>query len=565
MATLAFDAPDSGVWEQDGAHSPRPATRFMQEAFRDGFVKGFQTGTACYGLMLDHLEPYFINGFLYHKAVIVGAPKNAKGPPPKIVFKLMCLLHPAIRRRLKTAATVLQEKPWRGHLQNWDTVLKPQATQNHLALQAKDIAALSDTELADHIAECFENSKRMAFVHHIYTMSCSVPVGDFMACTQEWTGLPPSEIAQALRGSTPISSGVTDEYLAALQAIAGDHDAIRILAGPGQPDDILQRLRGLNNAAGQRIKAYLDLVSHRVIGGYDISCITAIETPQVLVQALKWKYTADHEAKATELVARQTAKIRDAVPQPHRAMFDELLAEARLINRLRDERGYWSDLWASGLARRAMLEAGRRLMAQGKVQQAEHLLDATCTEVRALLTGSGKTRAPDAQELQQRHQYRVSVSDSVVPPCLNGPAAPPPPAEWFPQDTRRVMRATGIFMSHLFAAGTERSDAKTIRGISVSSGVYQGRARVIANMDDLNLIQKGEVLVTRSTSAAFNYVLPLVGAIVTDRGGIMSHAAIVAREFGLPGVVGCKVACESIPDGAMVRVDADNAQVTILS
>ncbi|MEO8857595.1 MAG: PEP-utilizing enzyme [Burkholderiaceae bacterium] len=565
MTTLAFDAPDSGVWEQDGAHSPRPATRFLQEAFGDGFVKGFQGGTACYGLMLDHLEPFYINGFLYHKAVIVGAPKNAKGPPPKIVFKLMCLLHPAIRRRLKTAATVLQEKPWRGHLNHWDTVLKPESTRTHLALQAKDIAALSDTELADHILECFENYKRMAFVHHIYTMSCAVPVGDFMACTQQWSGLPPSEIAQALRGSSPISSGVTDEYLAALRAIAGDDDAIRILAQPGPPDDILQRLRGLNNPTGQAIRAYLDLVSHRVMGGYDISCLTAIETPQVLVHALQWKYTADHEANATELVLLQTAKIRNAVPAQHRALFDELLAEARLINRLRDERGYWSDLWASGLARRAMREAGRRLLAQGKVHQAEHLLDATCAEARTLLTGGGEAPPPDAQELQQRHQFRVSVSDSVAPTCLNGPAAPPPPAEWFPQKAQRVVRATDVFMAHLFAAGTEKSDAKTIRGISVSSGVYQGRARVIENIDDLNLIQKGEVLVTRSTSAAFNYALPLVGAIVTDRGGIMSHAAIVAREFGLPGVVGCKVACESIPDGAMVRVDADNAQVTILS
>jgi pyruvate,water dikinase len=57
----------------------------------------------------------------------------------------------------------------------------------------------------------------------------------------------------------------------------------------------------------------------------------------------------------------------------------------------------------------------------------------------------------------------------------------------------------------------------------------------------------------------------LVGAIVTDRGGLMSHAAIVAREYGLPGVVGCEVATSTIADGAMVRVDADKGEVTVLS
>ena len=87
----------------------------------------------------------------------------------------------------------------------------------------------------------------------------------------------------------------------------------------------------------------------------------------------------------------------------------------------------------------------------------------------------------------------------------------------------------------------------------------------VDNIDNLSQIQKGEVLVTRSTSTAFNYVLPLVGAIVTDRGGLMSHAAIVAREYGLPGVVGCQVASKMIPNGARVRVDADKGEVTILS
>jgi pyruvate,water dikinase len=122
-----------------------------------------------------------------------------------------------------------------------------------------------------------------------------------------------------------------------------------------------------------------------------------------------------------------------------------------------------------------------------------------------------------------------------------------------------------VFLSHLFSGGTQKSEGKVVRGISVSSGVYEGKARVIDKIDDLNMLQKGEVLVTRSTSTAFNYVLPLVGAIVTDRGGLMSHAAIVAREYGLPGVVGCQVAAQTIPNGAKVRVDADKGEVTLLS
>jgi len=565
MTQLEFKAPDAGVWEQDGTHSPRPSTRFAQEAFPEGFMKGFKLGTSQYGLLLDHLEPAFVNEFCYYKGIIVGAPKNARGgPPPKLVFKLLCMLHPEMRRRVSRASTVLQEKPWREHIRNWDTVLKPKSTANHLRLQAVDLASLSDAQLAEHLKECFENSKAMAFQHHIYTISCGIPIGDFLACTLEWTGLSPSEVSQVLKGSTPISSGVTDEYLAALDVVAKDVTAASILNGQDPPGEKLRKLQALPGDSGKSIKAYLDLVSHRVVGGYDISCPTAIETPEMLVRSLQAKYSREEEAKAERKVAEQTAKVRSAVPEEHRALFDEILAEARLVNRLRDERSYWSDLWSSGISRRALLEVGRRLAAKGKIQRAGDAIEASCGEAVALLTGGGDKPAPSAEELARRRDYRNSVSSDAPPPFLNGPAGSKPPIDWFPPKARRTVRSMDAFLGHLFGGTNKRSEATIVRGISVSTGVYEGTARVVEKMDELGLLQKGEVLVTRSTSTAFNYVLPLVGAIVTDRGGLMSHAAIVAREYGLPGVVGCMVATKTIPNGARVRVDADKGEVVVL-
>jgi pyruvate,water dikinase len=76
---------------------------------------------------------------------------------------------------------------------------------------------------------------------------------------------------------------------------------------------------------------------------------------------------------------------------------------------------------------------------------------------------------------------------------------------------------------------------------------------------------KGDVLVTESTTEAFNILLPLLGAIVTDSGGLLSHSAIVAREYGIPGVVGTRNATELIPDGTRVRVDGDAGEVILLT
>jgi len=81
---------------------------------------------------------------------------------------------------------------------------------------------------------------------------------------------------------------------------------------------------------------------------------------------------------------------------------------------------------------------------------------------------------------------------------------------------------------------------------------------------DFGRILRGDVLVTVATSPAFNVVLPLVGAVVTDRGGLLSHAAIVAREYGIPAVVGCGDATAHLADGATVRVDGTSGEVTPL-
>ena len=564
MAELIFEAPDGGVWEQDATHSPAPMSRIVQEASPPGIIKGISQGTAAYGLLLSHLAPTHIHGFSYLKPVIVGAPKNAKGPPPKFIFKLMCWLHPEIRRRLKTAATVLQRKPWREDLKHRDEVLKPTSTSKHLQLRSRDVAAMSDDELRAHLKACSQNLRDMFYQHHIYTLSCAMPMGDFMASAQEWTGLPPSEVAQAVRGSTPISTGVTDEYLAALRAIASDEAARAILDGPAAPADKLQALRGLDGATGQAMRSYLDVVSKRIVGGYDIYCMTAIERPEMLVLALRQSLPSQTGSGDDERVQQQVAKLRAAVPQEHRAQFDERLAEVRLVNRLRDERGYWSDLWATGIMRHAMLEAGRRLAMQGRVQHREHVLEARFDELMALMGDRAAGDAPSAAELAQQREQRVNMPRDIAPPSLNGTPSPPPPIEWFPPNTRRTMRALDVFMAHLFAPSDKASDSKTVRGIAVSAGTYEGRARVVTNIGDLDQLEQGDVLVTKSTSASFNYVLPIVGAIVTDRGGLMSHAAIVAREYGLPAVVGCMVATKTIPDGARVRVDADKGEVTLL-
>jgi pyruvate,water dikinase len=115
------------------------------------------------------------------------------------------------------------------------------------------------------------------------------------------------------------------------------------------------------------------------------------------------------------------------------------------------------------------------------------------------------------------------------------------------------------------APRTGEGRSRFLKGFAVSPGSYEGPVRIVRSEDDLAKVQQGEVLVAVSTGPTFNLVLPLIGALVTERGGVLSHAAIVSREYGLPGVVGCVGATTLLRDGQRVRVDGETGEVCTLS
>ena len=125
------------------------------------------------------------------------------------------------------------------------------------------------------------------------------------------------------------------------------------------------------------------------------------------------------------------------------------------------------------------------------------------------------------------------------------------------------MTAVGIALGELFGSSEAEHEENLLRGLAASGGVYEGTARRVAGASEFGRIVQGDVLVTESTSEAFNILLPLLGAIVTDAGGLLSHSAIVAREYGIPGVVGTREATDLIPDGVRVRVDGDAGEVHV--
>jgi len=537
---LRFEPPAPGSWELDAVHFPRPVTRYWAETHPEAFKRGVRDFTRFYGMLIDSIDMEYVNGFAYKAASPVPADE--------------------VPARFQRAQELFEGKLWREQLHDWDESVKPASIRTHRELQAIVPEGLSDEDLAAYLTRCRDHHAAMISQHMRFTAAAMIPTGDLLAHVGDWTGLPASEVLGMLRGAAPVSAGASAELERLVTTIAQDAQARELLESEQEPGSVLAALRSLDGDAGAAMGAYLDLVGWRLLDGFDISGPCALELPDVLLRAIRIAAVGrDTEDSGVDALI---ASVRSKVPEEHRSEFDELLGEARLTYRVRDERGVFSDIWASGLMRRAVLAAGRRLSDRQRIREAAHLIDASVEEMRSLLLG---TDGPTAEELAARAEYRASTNAKEAPDVLGDPPTPPPDPSGLPPAAARVMRAMGIAMSEMFVSSEAEHEEHALHGLAASPGVYEGPARCVSGPAEFNRIVRGDVLVTESTSEAFNILLPLLGALVTDSGGLLSHSAIVAREYGIPGVVGTREATERIADGTRVRVDGDSGEVTVFA
>jgi len=557
MSRTEFTPPGPGTWELEQTHFGRPATPYMAAVAGDPIARGFGEGTKRYGLLLDTMRLRFVNDFCYAKFIPVGAPENASGPPPRLLFMLLARLHPEIRRRIAAAPGVIEKKLWREDLRRWDEEYKPDSIARNRRLQDTPVATLNDDDFLAYLTDIKANTIEMLYRHHVFTVPSSFPVGYFVSEVQRWTGLPSGEVLGVLKGAAPISRGVgapsLERLRAALAARGVSGDSVR-----GRPaQEVLDALRA-DPALGAPLQAHLDEVGYRLVSGYDLADKYALEMPEMLVGTI---FGADDKTNRHADFEQRRDALRAKVPEAHRAEFDYWLEESRFMHRLRDERGMYNDCWGSGLARRAILEAGRRLQARGSLPDAALAINATHDELVGLLTGRGQ---PVADELSRRQAWRDTKSVTDAPAFLGPEPKAPPPPEWLPKKAQPNARVVATIMREIFDVSAKQAPPKTVAGLPVHPGIYEGPVRIINGPQDFNRLQQGDVLVTRTTGPSFNVVLPLLGAIVTDRGGQLSHAAIVAREYGIPGVVGTREATTMFADGVRVRVNGDTGVVELV-
>jgi pyruvate,water dikinase len=538
-----FTPPGPGRWAVDRSHFPGGTTPISQWLMEECMAAGLGRAFAEIGVPADSVQARFVDGFMYTRLRPLLRPDAASTKlPPAFVLRIVTRIHPAFRRREKAAGAAFRTRPWLEVASRWASDMKPALEAQNRRFQAVDTDALDDTDLARHVAELLEHSRIHAEMHFWLHGHDLGPIARYLYTCQRW-GITTADALPALAGASPSTSGPLRQ-LVRLRALV---DAAGVV--PSSLDDV----RAVSPEAAALLDEYLAERGQLIVTRYDIDGLTLNELPGTVLLSVVGAQPpeeGDYEAAILALRAR--------VPDGDRALFDEVLGDARAVMDMRDDNGPLTYEWPAGLLRRALLSVGTRLTATGRLVDVEHALELTPAEARVVM----RTATPTAGELAARAEERADRARRSPPPVL-GPEEPAPPLDVLTPNLAQMVAMVQLTLSQMGMLGERVVDP--LSGAGIGTEAYQGRARIATSPEQaIDTLEPGDVLVVRATSPAFNAVLSIAGAVVTAEGGPLSHAAVLARELGIPAVVGASGALD-LHDGSLVEVDPRAGAVRVLT
>jgi pyruvate,water dikinase len=303
----------------------------------------------------------------------------------------------------------------------------------------------------------------------------------------------------------------------------------------------------------ERTQAHLDRYGHSIYD-LDFSVPIPAHDPTPVLRALvvfirnegrnphtRQERLLEQREQAVEAVHARTRGLK-------RAIFDKTLGWARTHTRLRED-----SIFEIGLAyptlREMLLELGQRFAGAGAIAETDDIfwLEREEAERAAAALDRGEPPQDLVQRVEARHR-RWRAEKSVTPPVQ------------LPKRQRILGVSTDVYLP---VSADEQTDT-LLKGVACSSGQVTGTARVLHGHEDFDQMRAGDILVADITTPAWTPLFAMAAGIVTNVGGPLSHGSIVAREYGIPAVLGTGVATQRIESGQRITVDGEAGTVLLL-
>jgi phosphohistidine swiveling domain-containing protein len=464
-----------------------------------------------------------------------------------------------VRKLEEIGAAVASGEPSADVLR-WNVEWKPYYAGEIRRLRAVELPELTDAAFEAHIRDLVAV---FADLHDKYFTLASAGIaqfGELGVASAEALGFSPAETLELLGGLVGDHVQATAR-LGDLARMASANPALSAALADVELDPA--RLSDVDADFAAAFAEYVSEYGHRTIG-FEITEPTLAEQPAMLLCLIAGQLDKPYDLAAERAaLARRRADVlagaadRLAKAEPaQRERFERALEYSDQGFSLRDEKVFYAvSLWA--LFRYATQELGRRLHAAGRTADPGDGFFVELDEGLAAL-GSGTDLRDAVRRRRAEHNWAVAhpgprvYGQFSMPPRIDDAALSPA--------AQRVRAVSGWSLA-LRGGQQGGKDGDGFTGLAASSGRYTGPVRVVRGVTEFGKVLRGDVLVCKETTSQWAVLFGVIGGLVTDQGSMLSHPAIIAREYRVPAVVATGNATEVLRDGQLVTVDGSAGTV----
>lgn len=564
-----LDLPTEGTWEKDTSHFADPLTPIGASLYMAPLEGAIREMASTYGLLIDGVQFRSLGGEMYSRVL---PPGGKDGPaPPWWLMGLLLRVVPPLRAKVRAARTAVADDLPSRMLARWPAEWRPELEARIAELRAVDLTALDDARLRAHLDRVCALSTEGQRIHFLLFLPYLIALHDLVSAAGELLGWEEADALELVGGLSGTSSAPARD-LQALAGLAQGDPAARDLLARWSGEPMAEVLASLRSSGGDEVADGLERHLERFgcrTTGYDPGQPSLAERPDLVLGVLRDLVVEgatpdglerDLARRRADADARMQAALDErGVAEPDRERLLAVVERARAAWPVREDNLFYTDSMPAGLMRLVVLEVGRRLAADRALHRPEDACWLEGDELFAVLDGRRDDLGDLAAFVARRRAERVWVTAHPGPTVIGPPASEPPDLRAAPEAVRRTTGAILWAVAHEYPG--ERAAGDELRGTPGAPGRYTGTVRVVRSDAEFEWVQAGEVLVCPITTPVWSVLFGRVGALVTDAGGVLSHAAIVAREHDVPAVLGTVDATSRLHDGQVVTVDGTTGVV----
>jgi pyruvate,water dikinase len=442
---------------------------------------------------------------------------------------------------------------------------------NLSSLAAVDADRLTTPHLLDYLKKSEEINRRHWEIHFVQMYPADTIYLEFETFCKSH-GVEEKDFVNMLKGFNSMSSK-TDESLWSLAKMA-DAAGLRDIILNTPVASLREALK--DDPQGRewrdRFDGWLQTYGNRISAAHlDPMFPTWREDPTPVIETIGsyfarmdggWDLGRTREA-VSEQREQAIATVEQGLSEEERPVFRRLLKVAQQVYAYQEDHGFYIDAGSTAALHNSLMACGRRLQSFGLLELADDVFFLTFGELVEILgdlardegIGTYHHQALVPSLIKERKEGWEGSGRTDAPLTLgNVPSTMSDPI---------ALKVFGI-VDEVLHPKTEKQVVEFLEGFPGAPGMVEGPARVVISFEEFPTLQGGEILICPSTNTAWTPLFLKIAGVVTDTGGMLTHAAIAAREYGIPAVVGTWNATNSIRDGDLVRVDGNNGTVQVL-